>query len=213
MLNYYQTDLIKCLAIFYLLINVSELKIIFTCNEDNFINKYKIIHYFITFFCFYLIVSLFTDTKELQNTPPLQKFLYSLGYFILFIMTTRLDSRIRILVIMGIFIFYYIEINKEFYLNKKNHDNNYLIIINKPFYLRLGKINKDIFIKINTFLEIFYYIIILLIFFGFIVYRGELKYHYKNNYSILTDILKTNVCKSYNKKLSMLEYFKLGLTI
>jgi hypothetical protein len=73
-----------------------------------------------------------------------------------------------------VFLIYFIELNKDFYLDKETHitnshdrliynDNKYWITFNWPFKIRLFPVSNTDFKLINKFETIIYYIIVLLL--------------------------------------------------
>ena len=114
-----QADLIKSFAIFYLLLVGNYVGTsIFTCFQITYIQKNKWLQILISFLLFYFLVTLVSDTGKLEFTPPIEKFVYSIFYFIGFLVVMRLDMRISALVLLLIFIIYFLELNKDFYLDR-----------------------------------------------------------------------------------------------
>jgi hypothetical protein len=221
-----QADLIKSFAIFYLLLVGNYIGgSLFTCFQIKFIQSHKFLQLIIAFFLFYFLVTLVSNTGDLELTPPIEKLLYSLFYFIGFLIVMRLDVRISSIVIILIFIIYFIELNKDYYLEGDNQihnvkdklvfeNNQYWITINWPFQVRLFPVNKQDFKYINQIENGIYYIIILLLVGGFISYAGEIRDTLKTKknitwFDIITD---TEICKLKEKK-SFLHHLKVGLGV
>lgn len=219
-----QADLIKSFAIFYLLLVGNYIgSSIFTCFQINYIQKNKWLQLVISFLLFYFLVTLVSDTGKLEFTPPIEKFLYSIFYFLGFLVVMRLDVIISALVLLLIFIIYFLELNKDFYLDRgaeitdpKDEEifnkNKYWITLNWPYNVRLFPIEKTDFIIINRIERIIYYIIIFLLTIGFISYGGEIhdtvvKSKNLTWFKIITD---TNICRLKDRK-SFWHYFKVGL--
>jgi len=221
-----QADLIKSFAIFYLLLVGNYIShSIFTCYQIRFINIHKSLQLFISFLLFYFLVTLVSNTGKKEFTPPIEKMLYSIIYFVGFLFLMRLDMTISTIVLILIFIMYFIELNKDFYLeggssinNEKDKqlysENQYWITINWPFKLKLFPVNKSDFKLVNKIEYIFFYIIMGLLIIGFIAYSGELKDSLKINksknltiFDVLTDV---SICNIKNKK-PFWDYFKIGL--
>ena len=223
-LSHHQIDLIKSFAVFYLLL-VGNLmvKSMFTCFQITYIMSHKWLQFVISFFLFYFLVSLISETGKLEFTPPIEKFIYSLFYFIGFIVVMRLDLIITLLVLVLIFIIYFIELNKDFYLDRGAqiddpvdkdiyNRNKFWITFNWPFEVRMFPIKDDDFIMINKAETIIYYVIIFLLLIGFISYGGELHdtvKHSKNMtwFDVFSD---TNICHLKERK-SFWHYLKIGL--
>jgi hypothetical protein len=221
-----EADLIKSFAIFYLLIVGNYVGTsLFTCFQINFIKTHKWFQLTMSFLLFYFLVILISDTGKLEFTPPIEKLIYSLFYFIGFLVVMRLDISITILVLFLIFCIYFIELNKDFHLEKGKYitdpldqdiynDNKYWFTFNWPFKMRFFPINDNDFIIINKVEKIIYYIIIFLLVIGFISYGGEIHdtIRKSKNLTWIDVISDTNVCKLKNRK-SFLHYLKVGLGI
>jgi hypothetical protein len=219
-----QADLIKSFAVFYLLVVGNYVgKSLFTCNQIKFIENRKDIQLFLSFLLFYFLVTLVSDTGKLEYTPPIEKLLYSIFYFMGFLMVMRLDIYISIIVLLFIFIIYFIELNKDFYLEKgslvtssSDEDiylhNQYWITLNWPYKIRLFPVNKDQFQNVNRLENIIYYITIILLIIGFISYGGEIKdtLTRTKNLTWFQVIANTNICNIKDRK-SFWHYFKVGL--
>jgi hypothetical protein len=219
-----QADLIKSFAIFYLLLVGNYIgSSIFTCFQINYIQKNKWLQLVISFWLFYFLVTLVSDTGKLEYTPPIEKLIYSIFYFLGFLVVMRLDVIISALVLLLIFIIYFLELNKDFYIDRGSeitdpkdeeiyNKNKYWITLNWPYKVRLFPIKKTDFIIINRIERIIYYIIIFLLIIGFISYGGEIndtvvKSKNLTWFKIITD---TNICILKDRK-SFWHYFKVGL--
>jgi hypothetical protein len=221
-----QTDIIKSFAIFYLLLVSNYIgSSLFTCFQINTIKTHKPIQLFFAFLLFFFSVTLISNTGKLEFTPPIEKLLYSFIYFIGFLILMRLDTTITALVLLFIFIIYFIELNKHFYLElgsqitepddkKIYNDNKYWITLNEPYKIRLFKVKKSDFKFINTIQTIMYYVIVILLVIGFISYGGEIHdtLSKSNKLTWRNIILDTNICKLHDKK-SFWHYFYIGLRI
>jgi hypothetical protein len=219
-----QSDLIKSFAIFYLLLVGNYIgSSLFTCFQINYLKEHKMLQLVIAFFLFYFLVIIVSDTGNLEFTPPIEKFIYSLFYFFAFLLVMRLDMFITMMVLVLIFIIYFIELNKEFYLHRGSeidnpldqdiyNNNQFWITIDWPINVRLFKVKKEDFVIINKIERILYYIIIFLLVVGFISYSGEIRDTVKRSKNItwIDIFLDTNICKLTNRK-EFLHYFKVGL--
>jgi hypothetical protein len=221
-----QADLIKSFAIFYLLLVVNYVgDSIFTCDQVEHLKRNKWIQLVISFLLFYFLVTLVSDTGKLEFTPPIEKLVYSLFYFLAFLIVMRLDLRVSILVLILIFTIYFLELNKEFYLDnaekvktqKDKHiydSNKYWITFDWPFKIRLFKVDERHFQTINRVETIIFYSILVLLVVGFIAYGGEIHDTVRRNKNLtwLDVIVDTNICKLKNRQ-SFLHYLKVGLGI
>jgi len=220
-----QSDLINSFAIFYLIILSNTVLGLFTCHQINFIKKNKHVVIIIAFLLFYFLVTLGSVTGNLKFIPPIQKFIHSIIYFLIFLITTRLDFRVMFAVLVLIFTIYFIEINKDYYLElgKTIHDKKekniydqytkYWITLDYPYKIRLFPLRAEHFIVINKIEYVLYSLIYLLLILGFIAYCGEIKDTLvKNKHLSWIDVFTdTEICK-LNEKKSFWHYLKIGST-
>jgi hypothetical protein len=220
-----QADLIKSFALFYLLLVGNYVgQSIFTCVQIKAIKKHKWLPLVISFFLFYFLVTVISDTGKVEFVPPIEKLINSIFYFMGFLILMRLDITISALVLLLIFVLYFLELNKDFYLdvgasitNKQDQDiynaNKYWITFNYPYKIRLFQVKPSDFDIINLVESVIYYIIIALLVIGFISYGGEIHDTVKNSnltwFDVITD---TNICRLQNKK-SILHYLTAGIGI
>ena len=219
-----QADLIKSFAIFYLLLVGNYIgKSVFTCFQINYIQKNKWLQLLISFLLFYFLVTIVSDTGKLEFTPPIEKLLYSIFYFIGFLVVMRLDMRISALVLLLIFFIYFLELNKDFYLDRGSDindpvdqdiykSNKFWITLNWPYKIRLFEVRNEDFKHINQVETIIYYIILILLVLGFISYGGEIHDTVKKSRSLtwMDVITDTDICRLKDRK-SFLHYLKVGL--
>ena len=219
-----QADLIKSFAIFYLLLVGNYVgESIFTCFQIDYIKKHKWLRIFISFLLFYFLVSLVSNTGKLEFTPPIEKFIYSIFYFFGFLVVMRLDTRISVLVLLLIFFIYFLELNKDFYLERGRDinepldqniykSNQYWITFNWPYKIRLFKVEEQDFILINKIETIIYYTTIFLLLIGFISYGGEIHDTVSNskNLTWIDVITDSKICRLKDRK-SFWHYLKVGL--
>ena len=218
----YQPDLIKSLAIFYLIVFSNFVTNLFTCYQKRIITNSKPIQYLLGFFLFYFLV-----TNELVSIPPIQKLFYTTTYYLFFIITTRLNMKIMLSVLFLVFMIYFIEMNKIYYINEKNdisrkenntakaiYDDhrNYWITIDYPVKLRIFPVEKSQFIVLNEIEKVIYGLIMLLVVIGLIAYRGELKDQFRKKKHInWIDVFEdSKICNLSDRK-SFLYYLKTGL--
>ena len=219
-----QADIIKSFAIFFLLLVGNFIGTsIFTCNQLNNLKQHKLLQLLIAFLLFYFLVTLLSETGKLEYTPPIEKFVYSIFYFIGFLVVMRLDMKITVLVLSLIFVIYFLELNKDFYLeggskiiNASDQDiynkNQYWITLDWPYKIRLFKIDKNDFTTINRIEAIIYYFIIFLLVVGFISYGGEIRDTLKKSkhLSWIDVITDTDICRLKDRK-SFFHYLKVGM--
>jgi hypothetical protein len=221
-----QADLIKSFAIFYLLLVGNYIGTsIFTCFQINFIKKNKTLQLGISFLLFYFLVTLLSNTGKLEYTPPIEKLLYSIFYFFGFLVVMRLDIIVSSFVLFLIFLIYFLELNKDFYLdtgdeidNPYDQDiyiaNQYWITLNWPYKVRLFPVKKSDFSIINRIETVIYYLIIFLLVIGFISYGGEIHDTLKrtNKLTWVDIITDTDICRLKDRQ-SFWHYLKVGLGV
>ena len=221
-----QSDLIKSFAIFYLLLVGSHVdNSVFTCFQLKFIEHNKWLQLFLAFLLLYFLVSIVSDTGNLEFTPPIEKLAYSFVYFLGFLIVMRLDLRLTSIVLFLIFVIYFLELNKDFYLDMGAKINNpvdkdiynskhYWITFDWPFKIRLFRVNSNDFKIINKIETLLYYAIIVLLVIGFISYGGELhdNIHNSNNLTWVDVFFDTNICSlNLRAKKSFWHYLKIGI--
>jgi hypothetical protein len=196
---------------------------LFTCHQITFLQNNKSVLLFIAFLLFYFLVTLVSNTGFLEFVPPVQKLLYTFMYFIIFLITTRLDYRVMIVVLILIFIIYFIELNKDYYLelgkniHKKgdkiiyDHYTKYWLTLDFPYKIRLFPIQNDHFKIINKIEYILYIFIYILLILGLIAYGGEIKdtLTHRKNLSWIDVFTNTEICNLKERK-PFVHYLKIG---
>ncbi len=219
-----QADIIKSFALFFtLLISNFIIGSIFTCYQINHIRTHKWIQLILAFFLFYFLVGIVSNTGKLELTPPIEKLFNSIFYFFAFLIVMRLDLFISIMVLILVFIIYFIELNKDFYLEKGHeidnlndkaiyNQNKYWITLNWPIKIRLFPVVNSDFKIINKLETVLYYIIIGLLIIGFISYGGEIHdtVSRSKNLTWFDVIGDTGLCKLKDRR-GFWHYFKVGL--
>jgi len=222
----HQSDVIKSFAIFYLLLVGNYIGgSLFTCFQITYIKEHKWLQLLISFLLFYFLVTLISNTGKLKFTPPIEKLLYSIFYFFGFLIVMRLDMVISAFALLLIFIVYFIELNKDFYLEKGikindpleqdiYNDHKYWITMDWPVKIRLFNVKPNDFKFINRIETIIYYIIVILLVVGFISYGGEIHDTVMHSKTLtwLDVITDTNICVLKDRK-SFWHYFKVGLAL
>ena len=174
---------------------------------------------------FYFLDTLISNTGKLEYTPPIEKLIYSFFYFFGFLVVMRLDMIVSSFVLFLIFVIYFLELNKDFYLEAGNEiDNNidqdiyksnqYWVTLNWQFKVRLFPVKKTDFTIINKLETVIYYLIILLLVLGFIAYGGEIHDTLRRtkNLTLIDIITDTNICRLEDRK-SLWHYLKVGLGV
>ena len=223
-ISIYQADLIKSFAIFYLIIFSNTVIGLFTCHQIQILQKNKKILVLIAFLLFYFLVTMVSKTGYLEFIPPIQKLIYAFVYFLIFIITTRLDFRVMFAVLIIIFLIYFIELNKDYYVelgkNIKNKNDQsiyndytkYWLTLDYPYKIRLFPLKIEHFNIINKIEYILYISIYVLLIIGLIAYGGEIKDTLvrRKNLSWIDVFTDTEICNLKERK-HFMHYVKLGL--
>ena len=219
----YQKDMFITFAMFYMIVFGNFTKNIFTCRQIYFFENNKYFIYFVSFILFYFLCSLLSNIGTLKYEPPIQKLLYTIIYFLFFLLTIRLDFKITFLVLAIIFLIYFINLNKNFYLENKNSQNNlheqynnkstnYWIHLDFPFKINLIPIKKTHFDIIDKIEYILFFCVYILIFLGLLAYGGEIKdtLTSKKEVTWFDVFADTKICHMKDKR-PFTHYVKLGL--
>jgi hypothetical protein len=213
-ITYKQADMVKSFAAFLMIIFGARIgDSLINCEQMMFLKNSKWFNLFACFFLFYFLVTIFSNTGKFKYTSPIVKFLYSILYFVVFIIVMRLDMRISFVVFILIFTIYFIELNKDYYLEtkNKNKNNDFLMSIDGPVKIQMIPINHEFFSTLNKIENLLFYVILFLLVLGFISYGGEIKDTVKSSRLTWVDVITdTKFCKIRERK-SFLHYFKLGL--
>ena len=126
-------------------------------------------------------------------------------------------------IICLIVLVYFIELNKEYYLefgdtitdkeDKQVYDDHaYWITLDYPFRVRLFPIKPEQFSVINKIENVLYYFIIIFIVLGIVAYRGEITIasHKRQDLSWFEVFNETHKCK-IAQRLPFLQYVAVGL--
>jgi hypothetical protein len=225
-ISVFQADLIKSFAIFYLLLVGNYVGTsLFACYEINYIKTHKWLQLFLSFLLFYFLVILVSNTGNLEFVPPIEKLFNCVLYFIGFLFVMRLDMNVTLVVLTLIFTIYFIELNKDFYLEKGKdihnavdqeiyNANRYWITLSWPFKVRLFPVNNDSFVLIDKIETLIYYVIITLLVIGVVSYGGEIHDTVRRSKGLtwIDVITDTSVCKLKNRR-SLWHYLKVGLNM
>lgn len=159
------------LFLFYLLISSNFLDTLYSCRTQYVLTNNMFIKHFIGLFTFYISVVLVNEDKQ----SPLDQIGISIILYILFIMTTRCDSRVFIILIILLFSGFIMDKIKNFYFNDSKH--------------------LDIKQHISTIQTSIYIIAMIITIYGCIVYLGRKKIEYKKDFSYYIFIFGKPDCK------------------
>ena len=183
----YEIDILKVLFIFYLIIFSSQIHNSFKSLNIRSFSKSIIIQYIIIFFVFFFLVSSISDTKNIVDIEPIQKLIYSIVYFIIFLITLKINNIIRFTIFILLIVCYFLNMNYKYYndllTNNNNNNNKYYWFTWK--YPKINMFIVDLY-QINILKQIIIYIIYIvyiLFIIGVILYLTNLfnkNINYKN---------------------------------
>ena len=161
----YQIDILKVLFVFYLLIFSSQIHNIFTSLKITKFTDNIGIQYILIFCVFFFFVSSISNTKKLMDIEPIQKLIYSIFYFILFILTLKINTILRNIIFTLLILCYFLDMNYDHYyillMNNSNNNKYYWITWKYPsinmFPVNLQQL--DVLNKINIYLTYCIYIL------------------------------------------------------
>lgn len=211
----YDFYIITALSAFYLIVFSTYLSFLFTCDIDNLIKNNQTLIIILGYLLFFYLVTL-TDKNNLSQ-HPIEKMIMTFLYYIIFLLTTRLEPKVILFVIIVIFIINFLQINKEHYLellkNKKEKEDLYWITLHYPFNIKLFKVDFKHLKIIDEIEKYLFYILIISIVLGFVSFYGELKYMKKDsNISYYGLLFDRNICKFRNDR-SLLQNIKYAFHI
>ena len=122
----YEIDIVKVLLIFYLLIFSSQIHNIFTSLKINLITTNIVFQYILIFLVFFFLVSSISSTEKLKNINPIQKLIYSIFYFILFIFTLKINNVLRNIIIILLSLSYFLDMIHDHYYSLIHKTTNRL---------------------------------------------------------------------------------------
>lgn len=174
---------IKTLFLFIFLLLGKHIKPLISCSLTNIINKHIIARHIIG------LAILYTTLISFETTQPLgDLFIKSIIIYIWFIIATKTPTEINILLCIILFMSYFL------YLYKKREK------INK---------NSNFSKLINLYEKYVTYIFGFLCIFGFIIYIGEKKIEYQNDFNWNTFLLGTLSCNNMKENMiDSLNYFE-----
>ena len=168
----YEIDILKVLFIFYLLIFSAQIHNIITSLTITKLTNNIVFQYILIFFFFFFLVSAISNTPNLINIEPIQKLIYSIFYFALFILTLNIHNTLRCIIFILLIICYFVDMNYEHYyiLLKNNPNKKYYWITWRYPIINIYQVNLHqlyVLNKINTYLI---YSIYILFFIGVILF-------------------------------------------
>ena len=152
---------IQALFLFIFILLGKHISDLLACSVSNIINTHFIIKHFIGFFILYTTIISLETNKSLKEL-----FINSFLIYIWFIITVKTTRRINISIIILLLITYFVYLYNEKLKQNKNDKNN-----------------KKLIKILDLYEKYIVYVLIILSAFGFIVYLGEKKIDFKENFS------------------------------
>ena len=164
----------KYLFILYLVISSNYLGNLFGCKIQDLMTNNFIIKHILGFLTFFFFVTLADSSNSLTMK---NKFILSLLIYAIFVLSTKINFKAWVIMILSLGFIYVVEIIKQNYNEEK--DNNKI----KKKYIE--------YLEIVAFITAFISLIT-----GFVYYLGEKKIEYKDNFDYLKFFLGNPVCKN-----------------
>ena len=179
-----------CLFSIVLVISVNFLGTLLPCRFQNIIENNMIVKHLFGFFIALFLILLSTPFIEKDFTIILK----SLLVYAIFILMTKTDIYVFLILLFISVASYSLVIIKTQYIEQNN----------------IGKYKSDKTIKtINTIVRVLYNFFIIILLVGVVVYMGEQKIEYKNNFSYVKFFLGNSSCKNNNtQNISIMEKIK-----
>ena len=152
---------IQALFLFIFILLGKHISDLLACSVSNIIKTHFIIKHFIGFFILYTTIISLETNKSLGEL-----FINSFLIYIWFIITVKTTRRINISIIILLLITYFVYLYNEKLKENKNNKNN-----------------KNLIKILDLYEKYIVYVLIILSVFGFIVYLGEKKIDFKENFS------------------------------
>ena len=180
------------LFIIYLLISCNFLASLFSCNLQELLTNNM---YAKHIFCFLtmLFCIVYVDSTIVKESKYIEGFLYAIIFYIWFVLTTKNNIYITLIILLLLLIVYILQIHRNSIYNKI--ENNKIELEEE-----LIELNKNINnVKLSQYIIIGIALLITII--GFILYYKEKKEEYGEGWSTLKFIFGNNKCKNNGKKL------------
>tara|TARA_Y100000589_G_C27185201_1_gene642346 strand:+ start:2752 stop:3375 length:624 start_codon:yes stop_codon:yes gene_type:complete len=152
---------IQALFLFIFILLGKHISELLACSISNIINTHFIVKHIIGFFILYTTIISLETNKSLGEL-----FINSFLIYIWFIITVKTTRRINISIIILLLITYFVYLYNEKLKQNKNDKNN-----------------KNLIKILDLYEKYIVYVLIILSVFGFIVYLGEKKLDFKENFS------------------------------
>lgn len=190
------TILAKSLFVFYLIVSGNYLGNLFGCKTQQVFNENMYVKHLLGFFTLYFFISL-VETSDVVPTSLTDRFVFAFVVYIWFIISTRIEVKYWLVLIILLCIIYVLQLNIESENKKELPDSKKIE--------NISKIQKIIL-----------YISVIITIIGFLIYLGEKKHEYKKSFNYSTFFSGVAKCKNddYDKiKLGSIDSIKVALNL
>jgi len=175
--------------ILVLIISANFLAQLFPCRVQEALNNNMLLKHFFGYLTLIFFVTLSSPLKDKKIEKII---IQSFFLYFMFLLYSKTDLKIFILVFILLFIIYCLVLKKnEYEADSVNLENN-----------------KEKIENIITIINILTYISIILIIIGILSYLGQKKYEYKNDFSYIKFFFGKPSCKGNSPKLTFMNSFK-----
>lgn len=165
----------KSIFILYLIISGNFLANLFGCRTQEALNTNMWLKHLLGFMTMYFFVVL-VDSKSKWSDSPRTQMLFTLLFYVIFIVTTRMDYKWWLVFIIGLSVIYILQVYKDHDKTEEEEKRN------------LEKYQKYLI-----------YFVAMIIGLGFLIYYGRKKTEYGDNFNHMTFLLGKTNC-SFNKE-------------
>lgn len=165
----------KSIFILYLIISGNFLANLFGCRTQEALNTNMWLKHLLGFMTMYFFVVL-VDSKSKWSDSPRTQMLFTLLFYVIFILTTRMDYKWWLAFIIGLSVIYILQVYKD---HEKTEDQERQ--------------------QLETYQKYITYVVGIIILLGFMIYYGRKKAEYGKNFDHMTFLLGKTSC-SFNKE-------------
>jgi len=177
---------IFCIFIFFLIVSANFLAEIFPCRLQDIIRNNMFVKHIFGIFTmiFFVVLSSGTKDKNILNISKKSFLLY-----ILFILMTKCQINIFCVILFFLGVTYILHLIKQEKLEEEDK-------------------NKDEIAIYNNIIDGLYILILFFTIIGVLLYIGEKKIEYGNNFNYITFFIGKTICKGKSPKVNMLKSLK-----
>jgi len=165
----------KSIFVLYLIISGNFLANLFGCRTQEAFNTNMWLKHLLGFMTLYFFVVL-ADSKSKLSDSPTQQFGFSILFYLLFLLTTRMDYKWWLAMIIGLAVVYIMQVYKE-------HD----------------KTEEELRQQLGQYQTYLVYLLSVVLVVGVIVYYGKKKIEYGENFNPLKFLVGNPSC-SFNRE-------------